>query len=487
MRSRSRWLQVQSDLGEAMIIIEGGRFVSTNDAFERITGYSSDELRALPSALELVVADDRDQLLTWMRERAEGQPSSAYQEVSVQRRDGRIASLELAAKRDAGRREGPRVLIIARDITERKRAEAAVIRNEAVMRGTLEATADGILVVDTKRRVIHHNRRFADLWRIPEEVLDSGSSQTLLAHTRDMVADGEAFVARVESIYATNEELVDEVQMRDGRVLERFTRPLLGGGLVAGRVWSFRDVTERERVAEVNRAALTEIAEAKVRLEAKSSELVAALANEQERGRRDPLTGSLNHGAISSVLHDAVTTPNGEHHAVVMVDVDGLKAVNDTFGHLAGDRLLVTVARGLDCLDAIVGRYGGDEFAVCLRGVDRSAAEQYMANVKEALDAIETWDEDTGVRIPVAVSLGLAMFPDDASTVVDLVKLADGAMYTAKRSRATELMEGAQPLRRRDDIAVRLVAELIPLLTSQGALGEKLNLIGRRLADAARL
>ena len=486
MRSRSLWLQVQSDLGEAMLIIENGRITSANDAFERISGYSSDQLAALPSALDIVASkEDREALLRWVLERARGDAVPTFQELTICRSDDRLVNLELATMSDADGRLTSRTLVVARDITERKRAEGALRRSEAVMRGTLESTADGIIVVDTARRVIHYNQRFADLWQLSEPILAGKSSQEMLAEVHKRVKNGAEFLERVESLYGTDAETVDEIHLKDGRILERYTRPLLEDDRMTGRVWSFRDVTERERIAAANRQSLLDIADAKGRLEEKTVALAAALVAEQQSARRDPLTGSMNHGAISTALQAAVATSPRQRHAVIMVDVDGLKAINDAFGHLAGDRLLLTVAEALGQQAAEVGRYGGDEFAVLLPGADRPIAEAYVESVLATLERIEMRDEPTDARIPVEVSLGVALFPDDAETVADLVKLADGAMYTAKRSRSRDLEEGAVPLRRRDDVALRLVAEMIPLLTSPGELTEKLNLISRRLADAA--
>jgi PAS domain S-box-containing protein len=146
------------------------------------------------------------------------------------------------------------------DVTDRKDAEdrarakeaelaAAQQRNISLLEATIESTADGILVVDLAGRVVAHNRRFADLWRIPAEILERGDDRELLAHVVDQLSDPEDFLRCVEDLYRRPAaESLDVLHFRDGRVFERYSRPQNVGGSIVGRVWSFREVTDRERV-----------------------------------------------------------------------------------------------------------------------------------------------------------------------------------------------------------------------------------------------
>jgi PAS domain S-box-containing protein len=118
---------------------------------------------------------------------------------------------------------------------------------QALLEATLESTADGILVVDEAGQVVHANSRFAELWRIPDELLAAGDDARLLAHVLDQLAQPEAFLAKVEDLYGTDREDLDTIAFADGRVFERYSRPLLREGSVAGRVWSFRDITQRHQ------------------------------------------------------------------------------------------------------------------------------------------------------------------------------------------------------------------------------------------------
>ncbi|MEX2247829.1 MAG: EAL domain-containing protein [Dehalococcoidia bacterium] len=123
-----------------------------------------------------------------------------------------------------------------------------------VLRATLESTEDGILVVDGGGKVIYANERMARLWRIPPDLLAAGDDAALLAHVLDQLTEPDAFLAKVNELYASLDESMDSIAFRDGRVFERYSRPLLEQrGGASGRVWSFRDVTERRRAEEVLR------------------------------------------------------------------------------------------------------------------------------------------------------------------------------------------------------------------------------------------
>ena len=144
----------------------------------------------------------------------------------------------------------PRFIVVSRDITERKRAEEALRESEARLQCILGATADGILAVGRDGRVLLANPRFAQLWRIPPEMLEAHDDDALLAHVVGQLNHPEAFIQRVRLVYESDEETTDTITFKDGRVFERYSAPLRVGGVNAGRVWSFHDVTERTR-AEV--------------------------------------------------------------------------------------------------------------------------------------------------------------------------------------------------------------------------------------------
>ena len=162
-----------------------------------------------------------------------------------------------------------RVWSTQQDITQRKLAEQGLRSALSLVRATLESTTDGILVESTDGRIVDINERLLEMWRLPESMVDPRTRdlKSLGVHAMAQLHDPEGFVARVHEILALPEgESYDVLRLKDGRVFERYSRPQRVGDAVVGRVWSFRDVTEREQ-------SLRDIQEANRLLEVKNAEL----------------------------------------------------------------------------------------------------------------------------------------------------------------------------------------------------------------------
>ncbi len=151
------------------------------------------------------------------------------------------------------------------------------------------------------------------------------------------------------------------------------------------------------------------------------------------RSQQDPLTGLLNRTAfieqMSAII--AASAPGAEH-ALIMIDIDRFKRINDTFGHHFGDQVLCDIASSLRSTlrtNDIVGRIGGDEFVVCLRDLppDRHVLERRACFICDLLE------KNYGGAISVSGSIGIAMFPDDGADFDALYQRADKALYHAKR------------------------------------------------------
>jgi two-component system cell cycle sensor histidine kinase/response regulator CckA len=134
------------------------------------------------------------------------------------------------------------------DITDRRIAEEAIHRSVSLLRATLESTTDGILVVSSEGKFEIYNHVFRRMWNIPDNLAEEGDDEVVLEYVKQQLRDPQLFMSKVKRLYQHPTEVsFDTVEFLDGRVFERYSCPQLVSGVVAGRVWSFRDITERVR------------------------------------------------------------------------------------------------------------------------------------------------------------------------------------------------------------------------------------------------
>ncbi|MDR3652986.1 MAG: PAS domain S-box protein [Paludibacter sp.] len=137
------------------------------------------------------------------------------------------------------------------DITERKRAEEEIKASVSILNATLESTADGILVVNEAGFPIIFNQKFLEMWNIPHELLENRKDGDLLHAIIKQVVTPDKFVSKINDLYLTSHESsIDMIDLIDGRIFERYSIPQQIGNTIVGRVWSFRDITER-KLAEI--------------------------------------------------------------------------------------------------------------------------------------------------------------------------------------------------------------------------------------------
>ncbi|MCW7539247.1 EAL domain-containing protein [Aquabacterium sp. A7-Y] len=408
-------------------------------------------------------------------------------------------------------------------------AQEQLQRGLSLVRATLDSTADGIVVVDVHGRVVDYNERFRSFWRIPEDLAAAGQALALLQHLGSQVVNREDFVARLLQLaYDPNAHILEEIQCLDGRLLELYSTPQRVDGKTVGRVWCFRDITERKRTGEMtsrlghilnsssneiylfdadslkfiqaNRSAQRNLGysqdelrgmqpldvvvgltrnrflrqlrplytgsveelryEAELRrrdgstypvamhLQLSRREdpavFVAVVQDITERRRAheelrylanyDSLTGLANRNLFRERLGVMLREAQDRQLqvAVMFLDLDRFKSVNDTLGHSAGDRLLQQVAQRIkSCLRSsdLVARQGGDEFAVALCGATPDSAGAVAQKILKAFNHPFLVDRQ---ELYSGTSIGLSFFPVDGRDVDTLLKQADVAMYLAK-------------------------------------------------------
>jgi diguanylate cyclase (GGDEF)-like protein/PAS domain S-box-containing protein len=318
--------------------------------------------------------------------------------------------------------------MLDRRLAETDRSEVERERSLSLLRATLEATADGILVVDREGRMVHHNRKFVDMWRVPDDIVESRNSEKLTDFIVDQLAESAGFLRKLNELQRQPEadSYGDVLHFKDGRIFERHSQPQRGAdGTIYGRVWSFSDITEQERI------------ESRLR----------TLAD------HDPLTGLLNRRRFEEELAELVahTARYGSGGAVLLLDLDDFKYVNDSLGHRTGDALLRSIAALLGSRlreSDVLARLGGDEFAVLLPQADEEQARLVAESLLDTVRGHRALYRGVRVRITTSVGVALIGYPE-VQTAEELLVEADVAMYGAKEAGRDRLSVSEPSQRRR--------------------------------------
>jgi diguanylate cyclase (GGDEF)-like protein len=292
---------------------------------------------------------------------------------------------------------------------ELERANAQLENSQAQTNAAMNNMSQGLVMFDSSARLIVCNRRYLEMYGLSPEIVRPGCTlRELLDHR---IATGQFFSDDFEQYMSEILSGVDQgtvfskiTNLPDGRIICIMNHPIADGGFVA----THEDVTDQKR------------AEERISYEA----------------HHDGLTGLPNRKQFCEQLEQELKrTRRGELLAVLYLDVDHLKRINDTLGHPAGDKLLKGVADRLSgCVRDIdlVARLSGDEFAIIQSSLDRP--DDAAALAKRAREAIhEPFDLD-GHQVTVDISVGISIAPNDATELNELLKTADIALYEAKNT-----------------------------------------------------
>ena len=393
-----------------MLISADGVVASVSGVITRLLGHDPETLEGQPF-VDIVATADRTAFEVALSEARRGATSAhpVTARIGLKHHYGRTVvpfELSIVNLLDDPTVEG--FVISAYDVTAQWTAEHELGEAMSRLTATLDSTADGILVVDNDGKITDFNRRFVEIWGIPDDALRKGDEVATLEFALDQLTDSETFRARLQELDAKPEhESFDLIEFKDGRVIERFSRPQRVDGTAVGRVYSFRDVTDRKLLED-------ELA---------------------YRAFHDSLTRLANKSLFQDRLQHALARleRTRSHLAVLFIDLDDFKTVNDSLGHSEGDQLLRWVAMTLaDMLGPsdTAARLGGDEFALLLEDVESSEAVTGLA--ERILEALRPPVRLGTVSVSAAGSIGIA-FDEEGISSEQLLRNADIAMYQAKK------------------------------------------------------
>lgn len=378
-------------------------------AFERIAGYSIAEIKQQGCWLVVVHPEDRPKIERSLFEIAPGQNLDC--EFRLLRPDGEIRWIHDISRCEAHETEPGhyRLYGAAQDITERKQSEEKLRQASRVF----ESTVEGVMVTDDSERILAVNRAFTTITGYSEAEILGQTPRQLRSGRQDTMF----YTAMWASIRTTGHwqgELWN--RRKNGEFYPQWLTISAvenGQGVVTHYVSVFSDISSIKQ----------------------SQERLDFLAH------HDPLTGLPNRLLFCARLEHSIQrlrrVRDGHHEplmlAVLFVDLDHFKKVNDTLGHTAGDELLQWVARQLTALvrtEDTVARLGGDEFTLLIEAV--IGPDNAATVARKLLDLFEQPRYIGGHEFFITASVGISLYPGDGANADTLIKHADAAMYQAK-------------------------------------------------------
>lgn len=289
---------------------------------------------------------------------------------------------------------------------EQRALATAIDTERSRLDALLAAMRIGLVFVSHNQQVAYINPSFRQLWaldplQLPEALSLSDLCQ-LLEH------QGKLPPAQTEQLFAGDGALIEFIRA-DGKTITQHSVPVKSQAAgESGRLWIFEDVTSERQTAE----RLIFMAE------------------------RDPLTGLANRSRFDTELARQIPPLGGNPSAfgaLLYFDLDDFKYINDTFGHRAGDNVLIRIAEAISTIvrsGELFARLGGDEFGIIAPGVNLASAQALAERLLDVVAKISF--EFKNRRLGLTISMGVALYPDHGQTAEEVVSHADTAMYQAK-------------------------------------------------------
>ena len=522
-----QWQPLIEGMLEAVLLVDPIqlRILGANRSAHTLLRLPADSLMGT-AVVDLAAAPE--DLFFW-EDAAAGLSDNIFSETLLQRQDGGTIQVERRVSLVKVGLDNSVYVVAIRDHTSQRQVENELEKLIAELRATLESTADGILVTDLDGAIRSYNHLFAKLWGLPEDLLTQRDDAAIYSWMDKCMVDAGHYMERLGTIARSPlMEATDVLVLRSGKILERVTLPQYARGRPIGRVYSYRDITQRladearlqlaakvfesstdaifitdgeQRIITTNPSfeRLTSYHEEEMigqtprdffseqsneeqveqllqELEAKGfwegelwnrrksghaylcmislvrvqdedgktihyigffkdrTETHAAKQKIEELAFSDILTGLPNRLLLAERIKQSigVASRSNSTFALLFIDLDHFKQINDSLGHPFGDRVLIEVTERLKkCIRQVdtASRLGGDEFVLLLHQADAGGAEICARRVLEELNVPFTLD---GMSFTVTCSIGVALYPADGMTMDDLIKNADSAMYHVK-------------------------------------------------------
>jgi len=439
-RSEERFRRMADNVRDGLTIFEDGRAVYVNDRACEIFGYPRDELKQMQD-LELAAPEDRQRLAPVVQKARQSGEIPGELDFWIVRKDGerRYVSNRYASTSHDG--AGQRTYVVTTDMTRRKAAEDELQRDKERLEILLEEFPLGVAVISADGRYESVNARFVDMFGYTLADVPNGREWFKKAYP------DEEYRHQVKSSWLEDLEAAQQGERRPRTFTVRCAdntdkvvhfRPVSVRG--GDQFMVYEDITERQ------------LAEERIR----------------QLAYHDPLTGLPNRTLFYDRMDVALARArrNGDKLAVLLMDLDHFKDVNDSLGHAMGDQLLQAVGERLTTLlreSDTICRMGGDEFLILLTGITSVDDVNRIANrVLEAIRKPFVLDDH---QLDVTTSLGVAIYPEDAEDLDTLIRQTDVAMYFAKErgrdnyQRYSSLDHEAQPTSPRGGSARRRPAQ----------------------------